>query len=251
MTLISRAALLITALLLAVPASSQTRLYFPATTAAAITPAADANWNDASEIQRRQLANVKGSSAITAGQTVDILEDQADYQDLDRQYISTRMASGVIFTSASTTVGAVVMMREFGATDDVTQCILGIRVLSEDGGTVRQTLLAVSNIGPTLEMINNATMRNKQCANLGVDTLTASYTTVTGDRLVVEIGYQTDGAETTPQAAGKWGENATDCAENETNTSDCAGWIEFSNTITFIGEAGPPVGGLLLLGVGR
>lgn len=229
-------------LLLSLPAEAQTRLYFPLTTAAAITPAADAGWEDATAIVRRELASTKGSSAITAGQTVDIT-DASD--ELDRQYISTQMNSGVIFTSGVTTVKAVVAMREFGATDDVDKCILGIRVLSEDGATVRATLRAVANIGPVLEFINNATHRNKRCAD--GDTLSASYTTVANDRLVVEIGYQNDGGGTTPQAAAKWGENATDCAEDETSTTDCAGWIEFSNAITFVTNFLPRS---LLLGVG-
>jgi len=222
-------------LLLAITASAQTKLYFTASESPAVNPTIGAGWEDSSEIERRKLANVKGSSAIAAGQTVDILEDQANYQDLDRQYVSTRMDAGIIFSVATTSITSVVMMREFATTDDVDKCILNVRVLSEDGQTDRAVLLSTANYGPTLEMINNATMRNKQCAS-GGDLVLAAYTTVLGDRLVVELGYQTDGAETSPQAAGKWGENATDCAENETNTTDCAGWIQFSNTITFAGE---------------
>jgi hypothetical protein len=220
---------------LSLPAWAQTRLYFPTTTTPAVNPTIQTGWEDSSEIERRKLNNVKGATAITAGQTVDILEDQANYDDLDRQYTSTRMNAGIIFTVGVTTVRAVVMMREQGATDDVDKCILGIRIMSEDGQTERAALYSVGNYGPVLEFINNVSMRNKQCAD--GDLSLATYTTVLGDRLVVEIGYQTDGAETSPQAAAKWGENATDCAENETNTTDCAGWIEFSNAITFAGES--------------
>jgi len=221
------------------PAWAQTRLYFPVSDGAAITPAQDAAWDDVGQFVRRLLQQTKGADAITAGTTINITEDTGN-QALDRQYISTRMDAGIVFTSAVTTVRSVVMMREFALTDDVNQCILGIRVLSEDGATVRATLFTVANRGPVLEFINNATMRNKQCAD--GDTIGATYTTVLGDRVAVEIGYQADGADTSPQAAAKYGQNATDCAENETNTTDCAGWIEFSNTITFAGEvvsAGP------------
>ena len=210
--------------------NAQTRFYFPATTATDASITASADWNDASEIERRQMVSVKGASAITTGQTVDILEDQANYQDLDRQYVSRPMKPGVVFVSGVTTVKSVIMMQEVTGTDDVTQCILAVRVIAADGTTVQATLLAVGNYGVTAEF-NNGTFRNKRCAD--GDTLTSNYTTVFGDRLVVEIGYQTDGAETTPQAIANWGENATDCAENETNTTNCAGWIEFSNAITF------------------
>ena len=51
--------------------------------------------------------------------------------------------------------------------------------------------------------------------------------------LAVEWGYQTDGAETTPQGASVIGKGLTaDCAEDNTATTNCAPWIEFSNTFT-------------------
>ena len=227
---------------------SPTTLYFPASTAAAITPTQDAAWDDTGQFVRRKLADTKGSSSIAAGTTINITEDTGN-QALDRQYISTRMNADAVFTSGVTTITSVLMMREFATTDDVDKCILGVRILSEDGSTVRATLFTVSNHGTTGEFINNATHRNKICANAA--TIGASYTTVLGDRIVVEVGYETDGAETTPQAATKWGENASDCAVNDTGTTDCAGFITFSNTITFAGEAsGACTNRLTLLGVG-
>jgi hypothetical protein len=217
--------------------SAQTRLYLPHAAPPAVDPTIASGWEDSSEIERRMLANVKGSSGISTGQVVDILEDQASYDDLDRQYTSTRMPAGIVFTSGVTSLKIVVMMREQAATDDVDKCITSVRIMSEDGQTTRATLYATANYGPVLEFVNNASMRNKQCAD--GDLAGASYTTVLGDRIVVELGYQTDGAESSPQASGKYGENATDCAENETNTTDCAGWVEFSNLmITFVGELG-------------
>jgi hypothetical protein len=222
-------ALILLLLLAATPLGAATRLYFPATTAAGVSPAADSGWEDATEIERRELAHVKNSSSITIGQVVDIIVDSGD-QDLDRQYVSNPMNAGIVFTTAVTTVRLVVMTREYAATDDVTMCIIGIRVANE-AGTPQATLLATANYGPVAEFVNNVTHRNKQCAD--GDTVTSTYTTAAGDRLVVEISYQTDGADTSPQASAKWGENATDCAENESNTANCAGWIEFSNTITF------------------
>lgn len=214
-------------------ALAQTRMYLSLSEPAAVSPAFGSGWEDTSEAELRRLKDVKGTEAITIGQTVDIAEDTGN-DELDRQFVSTRMAASVVFTSGVTTVKAVVMTREYAGTDDVTQCITNLRVLSEDGLTVRATLLATANYGATLEFINNATHRNHRCAD--GDTVTSSYTTVSGDRLVFELGYKTDGAETSPQASAKWGDNATDCAENNTGTTDCTGWLELSNTITFIGE---------------
>ena len=220
----------------AAPAQAQSRLWFPTTEAPAVSPAFQTGWEDTTEGERRKLRNVKGSDTITVGQTVDIVEDSSN-QDLDRQFTSTRMAAGVAFTSGITAVSSQLMVREINNNDDVDKCILGIRIVSDDGLTLRATLLAVANYGVTAEFVNATTMRNKTCAD--GDTITASYTTVAGDRIVVEIGYQTDGEESTPQAAAKWGDNATDLPVNETQTTDGAGWIEFSNAITFLGEPTP------------
>lgn len=226
-----------------------TRFYFPATEASAVNPAFDAGWEDTSEAVRRRLEDVKGADAIAAGSTINLLEDVVR-DELDRQYVSDPMAAGNIWTSGVSTFAMQLMVREFATTDNVDRGILGVRIVSEDGLTVRATLLAVANYGPTLEFINNATMRNKTFAD--GDTVGVTYTTVDGDRLVVEVGYQSSVLNTTPQAAAKYGQNAADLPVNETQTTDGAGWIETSVTITFQAPAGPPAGlrTLALTGVG-
>lgn len=225
---------LVVALALAVsPTWAATRMFFTVANSAPVAPSFDAAWDQTTGAVSRLLADTKGTSAITAGATIDITEDQLAWQALDRQYVSTRMAGGILFTSVSTTVAMQLMMREFATSDDVDKCILNIRIVSEDGLTVRATLLVVGNYGVTAEFLHTG-MRNKTCAN--GDLTQAIYTTVEGDRLVVEVGYQTDGAETTPKAAANYGESSTDLPVNETQTTDGNGWVEFSNTITFVGE---------------
>jgi len=233
--LMRRLAILLTLLALALPAEAATRFYFTVADASPLPSLAiDAGWEDTT-VERRRLAHVKGSDAITVGQVVNITEGQANWQAVDRQYTSASMNAGVVFSSGTTSVRAVLMVREYTIADNVDKCIVGIRILSENGLTVRATLFDVSDRGLGGEFINNASHRNKQCAD--GDLVTANYTTVAGDRLVVEIGYQTTSIDNTPQASAKWGQSATDCAENQTNTTDCAGWIEFSNTITFPGTS--------------
>src|SRR5688572_19763498 len=46
---------------------AQTRLYFPASEAAPVSPSFRGNWSNTSEASRFKLANTKGSSAITQG----------------------------------------------------------------------------------------------------------------------------------------------------------------------------------------
>jgi hypothetical protein len=209
------------------------RFYFPASTAAAVSPAFDANWTFTSEAARFKLADTKGSSAITTG--TQIGPWTSGQIPLDRQYVSTRMDAGVVFTAASSAFQSQIMTREYATNDDITTWVMIIRVVSEDAATVRATLYANTNATGT-EYINNATHRNQ---GYPATLMTGSYTTVSGDRLVIEMGFADDGAATTPEASAKWGENATDLPIDNTQTTDGAGWIDIQTSagITFIGEA--------------
>jgi len=156
-----------------------TRLYFPFTIPSPISPAFDSGWEDNNEAVRRRLAHVKGASALADGSSIVYLSTQ---DGLDRQYISYPMNKGISFSA--TTVKMQIMAKESNAGDDATSR-LGIRILSRDGATVRQTLLSVAQYGPETEYIT--TNRNKTFAD--GDTVTGTYETVDGDRLCVEIGH--------------------------------------------------------------
>ena len=213
------------------------RFYFPEAVAAEVNPGFAA-WGYQSEALRRKCVKTKGASAITLG--AQIGPWTAGQTALDRQYVSGKLQAGAVFTSGNTTVKLQVMTREYANLDNSTSRLC-IKVASEDGGTIRATLLALGQYGPATEYVNNATHRNKTFAD--GDTVTASYTTVAGDRLVIEIGHS-DAAGTTPEASCKWGENATDLPVNETQTTDGAGWVEFSNTIDEVAPTIHPLAGI-------
>lgn len=226
---------------LAHEAEAVTRFYFgnaAATPAVAPTPAS--GWEDTSQMQRRQLWLTKPTSeTMAAGQTVTLTEDVLNNHEMDKQYVTTALATGTTFTSGVTTVALQLAAREVNSTDDVTQGILAVQVWDSTATTLRATLLTVANYGTTTELSTGSTGRNKQFATTA-DTVTASYTTVAGDILVVEIGFSTgtDNTNTTPEAVARYGGSTTDCAVNETDTN-CAGWIEFGNTFTLAATATP------------
>jgi hypothetical protein len=183
-----------------------------------------------------------GSDTPTAGQNIGAWT--AGQFALGDQFISPPMAAGVVFTSGSTTVKGMTQALEVAGTDNVNKCLAGLRVISEDGGSVRSTLLAVANYTTTTEFATSH--RNKFIFD--GDAITASYTTVKADRLCLEVGMS-DNAGTTPNGTFKWGTSGTDLAENETGTTAGVSWLELSNTITFILE-GARRPSLFLLGVG-
>jgi hypothetical protein len=209
-----------------------TRFYFPASTLADVSPAFG-TWDGTSQALRRKMVTTKGTSAITAGSIIDV-PTTGNGQGLDRQYVSAPIAAQTI----SGTAKGYLMVREYATGDNVDRIYVRGFVVSNDGTTARGSFLCFSTgspnfpaaLGPTAEFISNATHRNKVIAD--GDTLTQNVITQDGDRIVLEIGYShTSG--TSPQASAKWGENAADLPENETQTSDGAGWFELSMNIAF------------------
>jgi hypothetical protein len=218
-----------------------TTLYFAATAAPPVSPTTDpdAGWTSTSLREERALNDVKGSTAIAVGSTIDTAAG-AGSSGLDRVYVSRRLNGA---QTISGTADMQLMVREFATTDNVDRGLIKAYVVNAAATSITGTLLALGNYGPTLEFINNATCRNKTYIDGdAITTVNAN----DNDRIVLEIGYQNSAAGTTPQAAAKWGENATDLPVNETQTTDGAGWFKLSATLTFRAEAAVAAFGMML-----
>lgn len=166
--------------------------------------------------------------ALATGSTISSTSGQAT---LHRQYISRPLAAGNVFTSGSTTVSLQVQGQELAANDNVINRVRIVRIFSEDGTTLRATIQSGGNSGIVTEW--STSLRNLTFYNALNNT--ASYTTVDGDRIVVEIGHN-DSAGTTPQAAMRFGSvgKTGDLGINETDTTTTlAPWFETSVNLTF------------------
>lgn len=208
-------------------AEAQTRFYLPNSTAADMTAGAfDGGWEGTSEATRKKMFTSKQTVAIAVGTQTGQWANSTTHDELDVQWVSAALDAQTI----DGTVKLQAATREFNNADNVDQIILKIWVAQPDGSS-RGTLLAIGSYGTAAEFINNLTHRNKTGAD--GDTL-SSVAAQAGDFLVVEYGYRAGIATpSTPEAATKWGDDATDCPEDETTTTNCAPWIEFSDTITF------------------
>jgi len=205
-----------------------TRFYFDRANPAAVSPAIDAGWDYIDEFVRRRLRYPKeGILAPNVGSLIGSWSNTAGTKALDRQHVSDPIGAQTI----SGTVKMQLQVAEQNVVDNVDQIILSIRVFSGDGSTLRGTLLSIGSYGPTSEF--NVTQRNKTGAD--GDTL-SSLAVENGDRLVVEVGYSNSTTADGPNAQARWGDNATDCPEDETTTATRAGWVEFSQDITFAGQ---------------
>jgi len=192
---------------------------------AAISPAFDGAWEETGAAIRRQLGVAKGASA-SSSETFTYSGLSASDDLLWYQFVSPPIAAQTV----SGTVKGQVRVAEGASTDDERAQVV-IRVLSNDGSTVRGTLLAASAASLSSELSTTLTNRKFPLAAISPATL-SSVAASAEDRIVVEIGVRHHGATTTSAAIAVAGEDSgSDLAEDETDTTGDP-WIEFSAAIT-------------------
>lgn len=207
-----------------------TRMYFPASQAAFVTPPSPgAEWEHNNGVSRALLKTPDASALATTAYTPDAADDLTNRDAMHRQYVSPRLKAQTI----SGNVTAQFQCLEAHANNQLFITIV-VKVISEDGTTVRSTLLAITR-ATSLEVATSLTNRTFPSTAMG------SYACTDGDRLLVEVGLA---GNVTTAAGGvqghngsiRWGCSASggDLAVNETETGTTfRPWIEFSNTYTF------------------
>lgn len=201
-------------------------------TAPEVSPALQTYSHNAPATVRSQLLTVDASALTTVAYTPDGADHLAAGDALHRQFVSAPMVSGLSFTNGNTIKWAVQCLEANAGNNLNLQTWAG--VYSEDGSTLRRQLIAKTE--DTTELATTLTNRFHSTTQSG-----ATYTTVTGDRLVVEFSV-----EGTPTGAGgvqghnsslRWGGDGAggDCGENDTDTGTTLNpWIEFVPNITFV-----------------
>ena len=203
-----------------------TRLYLPASAAATpITPTPDAAWEDTSILARAMTSTAVISDPMATVSFTDADETNKDI--LFRQWISEPLTAGQTITG-SQALKAQVRGKEGGGGNNLF-LTLGIRVIAANGTTVQKVVLA-----PTRDDVElaTATLTNRQFTATSAAT---NYTTVTGDRLCIELGTGGD-----PLTANNHNSDlrlgdaaASDLAENDTSTTDDNPWVQLTDTLTF------------------
>jgi hypothetical protein len=213
-----------------------TRFYFPSSGAAAVSPAFDSLWDTTSAAVRLKLTHPKGStSSVGSGTLTDGgltgVVDTAAYQ-----FVSDPIVAGAISGTFTLVMNAA---QGGGAMDGYLQTC--IRVVSNDGTTVRGTLFA----GQTFTTVSaNSADPNFELGtidNRAIPGTLSSVTAQAGDRLVVEVGWRTCNTSNALQNANfRAGEGtATDLqgVNNGTGGTTDNPWVEFSQTITILDVA--------------
>lgn len=165
------------------------------------------------------LAN-GSAQASTAGNT-----------QLHRQYVSLPLVAGIVFTNAVSTFTCQIQGLESAANDNIINRVRRVAVFSRAGSTLQATLIALGNAGSVVEWstsLRGLTFLNATAAG-------ASYTTVAGDRLVLEVGHDDSGG-TSVSGTMRFGITGQtgDLGVNETDTTTTLRpWFESSVDLTF------------------
>lgn len=210
------------------------RVYFPSTGAAAVSPSFSGSWNDTTVADRLACVTTKINSTNNAKSASSVAGTSAAFVAW-RQYVSAPLTAQTI----TGTVKGQVAAEENSTNLNATVAVI-IRVVSNDGSTVRGTLLAISAPDDLTYEVNVSTgtpvNRRLRDASEATSMALSSLAVLSGDRLCIEFGFRqiASSSSTARTARGYFGDDSgTDLPEDDTATATNNPWLEFSNPVYF------------------
>lgn len=215
-----------------------TRYYLPSTGAAAVSPAFDGSWEKSDQADRIKCVTTKIGSAMGTPARNGAAVNPSD--TLVRQYVSDPIGAQTI---TGTVKGQVICMETANSNNLMAQLL--IKVVSNDGGTVRGTALAHNTAALSNEFALTLTNRKYPRGWSGAGTTLTDVTAQDGDRIVIEVGKRQESTNSSSTLNVQLGDDGgTDLPEDETDTTTTKNpWIEFSMTIAGQGGGAPPTSG--------
>jgi len=206
--------------------SAQTRLFLQMNMTPPVSPAFG-GWTTTTGALRMYLTTTKLGDTTAPGLTINC-NATANATCLNRQYVTAPLNGA---QTISGTVKGFWIVRELASTDNIDRWPILLKVVDSTLAT-RCTMLALADYSPGVNEAGT-TLVNRILAD--GDTITTC-NAQDGDRIVLEVGFQVSAAGgTTPQGTADFGTSAADCAENETGTTVCTPWFEFSANLSFKG----------------
>jgi hypothetical protein len=210
---------------------SYTKFYFPSTTAGApaVTPALDDWWtHQRSGWDRRKLSLTKMDTSFATTSTT--RSASADENWVHSQFVSDALPTGLALSTDGTVISGSIRGFE-GSSSHNSGVRAVVKVVSNDGNTVRAVLFDPVNESGNNNLAEFATSatgrRLAQGGYADEGLLHTGYTTVSGDRLVVEVGVHHDSSGTgTPAGTLEFGDpSATGDLPEESVTTQLVPWV--------------------------
>lgn len=227
-----------------------TTLYLSSTAVPPVSPAFHVGWDRTTEGVRRMMYDYPDLSALADFHVWNgVASPSANGTALAVQFISEPMEAGIEITT-SNTCEMYISCQESATNDNINRAPTVIKVFSRDGSTLRANIKTFGHSGANTNEWDATTPVGKEVI---VDTTvyTTSYTTVSGDRLVVEVGGQVSGAGGT-SVLGTLQIGATD--EDVMNVNEptaTQGNPNFRTNVTLVFETKRPVPTPLALTLAR
>lgn len=202
-----------------------TRFYFDSVTTPAISPNFDANWEQTGQAVRRRLQYKQTLSTVSALTDFSVTIPITTTQDiLVAQFISDPIGYGLNIMAQNWSM--VVGKCAENANTNNAHLAFSLRILSNDGGTVRGTLRSSFTTISEFPLIASAATRIIAAASC------TPLVSQAGDRICLEVGIRANG----PTAAGsgqmRFGTaGGSDFALTTALTTDLNGWSEFEQNL--------------------
>lgn len=220
------------------------RWYLPSSGAAAVSPAFSGSWHQTGAADRLACVTTKGATAMTVRAANMDTASGARFI-LWRQYVSAPLEAQTVSGNVKGQVYCQTNASPGGGANPT--LAVTIYIVSNDGSTVRGTLLGISasqttgdppvfwDSGSSLSVENRSLKDSSDNTSLSLTPVVA----VAGDRLVIELGFRETGTSGSSIGRAYFGDaNATDAAENETDRNGGTAasvrtpWVEFSSGLT-------------------
>ncbi len=217
-----------------------TRFYLPGNAAPGVSPAFDAAWDFVSGADRSVLRGGKLFGITPVARASGTETSTSPVNVLNRQFVSAPLVGD---QTISGTVDAVARVYESNAAADMRSQMV-VRVVSNDGLTVRGTLWAADN-ADTLrtEWPTSGSTVGKHFPQSGVTGTLTPVNALAGDRIVVELGSRAHNTVATAYSNGIYfGDSAVDFSGAESQNANASPWVEFSQTLVL--ESTAIVGGV-------
>jgi hypothetical protein len=192
-----------------------------------ISPSPDAAWENVSIFSRVLTDVTKRSLAMTSVSLDDNTEDNKDI--IFRQYISWPLTAGQTITGSQAIKAQCRCSADTAFNLQHMYLTIGSRIIAADGSTVQKTVLPVTRDNTEI----GVSLVNRQFT---ATSATTNYTTIAGDRLVIEIG--TGGDPNTGldhDTTLSLGDNHEfDLPEDDSTVTTRNPWVELTDSLTFV-----------------
>jgi hypothetical protein len=203
-----------------------TRLYLPnSAQTTPISPTPSASWEITTGFVLTNAHTVPGGDAMGTDSFAD--NNAANRDNLLHQFISQALQPGQTVTGGQN-LQLQALCSQVALTNNMFLSF-GIRIIAADGSTVQKTVLDVFR-----DTVNEAatTLTNRSVTTTSAAT---NYTTVLGDRLVIEVGMSGDpDTGSDHDSAIRFGDAAaSDLPTDDASTDDFNPWVELTDTLAF------------------